>query len=118
MTNLTDSPTMFLFLAAVLLVMLGAIMEPTSALVLSVPILLPVAKTYGIDPVHFGVIVVLTLMIGLLTPPVGPVAFVLSSVTNIPVREVFRGLLPFMVPLVTVVTLIVIFPSLIWSPSL
>ncbi|USQ81071.1 TRAP transporter large permease [Ornithinimicrobium faecis] len=118
MTGLTDSPTVFLLLAVGLLIVLGAIMEPTSALVLSVPILLPVAKTFGIDPIHFGVIVVLTLMIGLLTPPVGPVAFVLSSVTKIPVREVFRGLLPFMVPLVSVVILLVFFPGLIWTPEL
>ncbi|MCK0112045.1 TRAP transporter large permease [Ornithinimicrobium sp. F0845] len=118
MTDLTDSPTVFLFLAVALLIVLGAIMEPTSALVLSVPILLPVAKSFGIDPIHFGVIVVLTLMIGLLTPPVGPVAFVLSSVTKIPVREVFRGLMPFMIPLITVVILLVLFPSLIWLPGL
>jgi tripartite ATP-independent transporter DctM subunit len=118
MTELTDSPTTFLFLAVGLLIVLGAIMEPTSALVLSVPILLPVAKTFGIDPIHFGVIVVLTLMIGLLTPPVGPVAFVLSSVTKIPVREVFRGLFPFMIPLIIVVVLLVLFPSLIWLPTI
>lgn len=118
MTDLTDSPTVFLLLAVVLLIILGAIMEPTSALVLSVPILLPVAKTFGIDPIHFGVIVVLTLMIGLLTPPVGPVAFVLSSVTKIPVREVFRGLFPFMIPLVSVVILLVFFPGLIWTSGL
>lgn len=118
MTDLTDSPTVFLFLAVALLIVLGAIMEPTSALVLSVPILLPVAKTFGIDPIHFGVIVVLTLMIGLLTPPVGPVAFVLSSVTKIPVREVFRGLFPFMIPLIIVVILLVLFPALIWLPGL
>ena len=97
---------------------LGAIMEPTSALVLSVPILLPVAQGVGVDPIHFGVITVMTLMIGLLTPPVGPVGFVLSSVTGIPVREVFRGFLPFMVPLIVVVLLIVFFPVLIWTPTL
>lgn len=60
----------------------------------------------------------LTLMIGLLTPPVGPVAFVLSSVTKIPVREVFRGLFPFMIPLVSVVILLVFFPGLIWTSGL
>ncbi len=118
MTGLTGGPTSFLLLSVVLLVFLGAIMEPTSALVLSVPILLPVATSVGVDPIHFGVVTVMTLMIGLLTPPVGPVGFVLSSVTGIPVREVFRGLLPFMVPLVVVVLLIVFFPALIWTPTI
>lgn len=118
MTGMTGGATSFLLLSVVLLVVLGSIMEPTSALVLSVPILLPVATSYGVDPVHFGVITVMTLMIGLLTPPVGPVGFVLSSVTGIPVREVFRGFLPFMVPLVVVVLLIVFFPGLAWTPGI
>lgn len=118
MTGMTGGATSFLLLSVVLLVVLGTIMEPTSALVLSVPILLPVATSYGVDPVHFGVITVMTLMIGLLTPPVGPVGFVLSSVTGIPVREVFRGFLPFMVPLVVVVLLIVFFPGLAWTPGI
>lgn len=118
MIGLTDSPTGFLFLTVALLIILGAIMEPTSALVLSVPILLPVAVLMGVDPIHFGVVTIMTLMIGLLTPPVGPVAFVLSSVTGVPVREVFRGLLPFMIPLITVVVLIVLFPALIWIPAI
>lgn len=118
MTGMTGGATSFLLLSVVLLVVLGTIMEPTSALVLSVPILLPVATSYGVDPVHFGVITVMTLMIGLLTPPVGPVGFVLSSVTGIPVREVFRGFLPFMVPLVVVVLLIIFFPGLAWTPGI
>ncbi|MEE6286794.1 TRAP transporter large permease [Georgenia sp. MJ173] len=118
MTGLTNGPTSFLFLTVALLIVLGAIMEPTSALVLSVPILLPVAVSFGVDPIHFGVITVMTLMIGLLTPPVGPVGFVLSSVTGIPPREVFRSFLPFMVPLILVVSLIVLFPALIWAPGI
>lgn len=119
LTGLTDSPTVFLAMVILMLIVLGAIMEPTSALVLSVPILLPVAVGFGIDPIHFGVLTVLTLMIGLLTPPIGPVAFVLSSVTGIPVKEVFRGLAPFSVPLLIVVALILLFPQyLIWIPQL
>lgn len=110
-TGLTDDPTVFLLLAVVMLIVLGTILEPTSALVLSVPILLPVAQSFGIDPLHFGVLTVLTLMIGLLTPPLGPVAFVLSSVTGISVRDVFKGQLPFMLPLIATVLLLVFFPG-------
>ncbi len=119
MTGLTDNPLVFLILVNVILILLGAVMEPTSALVLSVPILLPVATQFGVDPVHFGVIVVLNLMIGLLTPPIGPVAYVLSSVTRIPVGTVFRGLLPFLIPLVVVLLVITFVPAVaLWLPGL
>ena len=67
------------------------ILEPTSALLIVTPILLPVAVAFGIDPLQFGSIVIFNLMIGLLTPPMGGVRFVLSSVTAIPVDRVFRG---------------------------
>ncbi|MEV0394466.1 TRAP transporter large permease [Polymorphospora rubra] len=119
MTGLTDDPVVFLILVNVILILLGTIMEPTSALVLSVPILLPVATQFGVDPIHFGVIVVLNLMIGLITPPIGPVAYVLSSVTGIPVGAVFRGLLPFLIPLIAVLLIVTFAPGLVlWLPGL
>jgi len=110
MLSVSDSPIVFLLIVNLLLIMLGMVLEPTSALVISVPILLPIATEFGIDPVHFGVIVILNLMIGLLTPPVGAVLFVLSSVTGISVEKVFRGTAPFLIPLI-IVLLIVTF----WS---
>jgi TRAP-type C4-dicarboxylate transport system permease large subunit len=103
----------------VLLLFLGAIIEPTSALVITVPVLLPVAVQVGVDPVHFGVIVVLNLMIGLMTPPIGGVLFVLSSVTKTPVAEVFRGAAPFLVPLLVTLVLITFIPQLaLWLPGM
>ena len=87
----TDNPLVFLLVINVLLLVLGMILEPTSALLIITPILLPVAVEFGIDPLQFGSIVIFNLMIGLLTPPMGGVAFVLSSVTGIPVERVFRG---------------------------
>ena len=73
----------------------------------------------GVDPVHFGVIVVLNLMIGLMTPPIGGVLFVLSSVTKTPVAEVFRGVAPFLVPLIAVLVLITLVPQIaLWLPNL
>lgn len=119
MFNLTDNKIVFLILVNVLLLFIGAIMEPTSALVITVPILLPIAVEFGIDPVHFGVITVLNLMIGLLTPPVGGVCYVLSSVTGIPVTQVFRGVLPFLVPLLVALAIITFVPGLVlWLPGL
>ena len=89
--ELTDNPVVFLMIVNVLLLICGMILEPTSALLIITPILLPVAVQYGIDPIHLGSIIIFNLMIGLLTPPMGGVAFVLSSVTGIPVERVFRG---------------------------
>ena len=119
MFEFTDSKIVFLLLVNLLVLVLGMVLEPTSALVISVPILLPVAVDFGVDPVHFGVLVVLNLMIGLLTPPVGGGLYVLSSVTGIPVTEVFRGVLPFMIPLVVVLMVVTFAPDLVlWLPGL
>ena len=119
MFEFTDSKIVFLLLVNLLMLVLGMVLEPTSALVISVPILLPVAVDFGIDPVHFGVLVVLNLMIGLLTPPVGGGLYVLSSVTGIPVTEVFRGVLPFMIPLLIVLIVVTFAPNLVlWLPGL
>ena len=117
--TVTDNKIVFLILVNMLLLMLGAIIEPTSALVLSVPILLPVAVQFGVDPVHFGVIAVLNLMIGLLTPPMGGVLYVLSSVTGISVANVFRGVAPFLIPLLLVLGIVTFAPGLVlWLPGL
>jgi tripartite ATP-independent transporter DctM subunit len=117
--EITDNKIVFLIAVNVLLLILGAIIEPTSALVISVPVLLPVATLVGVDPVHFGVIVVLNLMIGLMTPPIGGVLFVLSSVTKTPVAEVFRGVGPFMIPLLVTLALVTFIPELaLWLPGL
>lgn len=109
----TSSQVAFLLIANLVLLVLGMFIEPTSALVISVPILLPVAVQFGVDPLHFGVLVIINLMIGLLTPPIGPVLYVLSSATGISVEQVFRGTLPFLVPLLAVLTLVTFIPSLV-----
>lgn len=108
----TDNQAVFLLIANGLLLVLGMILEPTSALVIVVPILLPVAVEFGIDPLHFGVIVILNLMIGLLTPPIGGVLYVLSSVTDIPVEKVFRGTAMFLIPLFIVLGIVTYLPDI------
>jgi tripartite ATP-independent transporter DctM subunit len=111
--GVTDSQVVFLLLVNLLLILLGMVIEPTSALVISVPILLPIATEFGVDPLHFGIIVILNLMIGLLTPPVGAVLFVLSSVTGISVHEVFQGTAPFLIPLLIVLAIVTFAPDLV-----
>ncbi|PXY22689.1 TRAP transporter large permease [Prauserella muralis] len=113
MLGFTDSQVVFLLLVNVLLIILGAVMEGTSVLVITVPILLPIAVEFGVDPLHFGVIAIINLMIGLLTPPIGAVLYVLSPVTGLPVHEVFRGTVPFLVPLLAVLLLVTFVPSVV-----
>ncbi|HYI22042.1 MAG TPA: TRAP transporter large permease [Candidatus Limnocylindrales bacterium] len=114
----TDNPLVFLLLINILLLILGMILEPTSALLIITPILLPVAVEFGIDPLQFGSIVIFNLMLGLLTPPMGGVAFVLSSVTGIPVERVFKGVAYFLPALLVALALITYVPALtLWLPE-
>lgn len=109
----TDSPVVFLLLVNVALILIGTILEPIAALVITVPVLLPIAVQFGVDPVHFGVIAIVNLMIGLLTPPIGGVLFVLGSATRTPMHEVFRGTAPFLIPLLAVLGLLTVAPELV-----
>lgn len=116
--GITDSPTVFLLLVAGLMLVMGTVIDPTAVLVLIVPILMPIALRLDTDPILLGVVMILSLMIGLLTPPVGTVLYVLSTVMKVPVSEVFKGSLPFMVPLVVICLAIIFFPGIAtWLPS-
>jgi tripartite ATP-independent transporter DctM subunit len=117
--GLTDNPLVFLLIVNVLLIVLGMILEPTSALLIITPILLPVAVQFGVDPLHLGSVIIFNLMIGLMTPPMGGVIFVLSSVTGIPVERVFRGAAFYLPAMVLVLLLITYIPALtLWLPEL
>ena len=116
--GLTDNPLVFLLIINVCCSFCGMILEPTSALLIITPILLPVAVEFGIDPMQLGSIVIFNLMIGLLTPPMGGVAFVLSSVTGIPVERVFRGAAFYLPAMIVVLLLITYVPALtLWLPE-
>ena len=110
LTSLTDNPIVFLLLLNVLLILLGIFLEAPPVILVLVPILMPIIAEYGIDPVHLGVIMILNLMIGSLTPPVGAVLFVVGSITRRPMGELFRGILPFLIPLGVVLLLLTLFP--------
>ncbi|MGB3485407.1 MAG: TRAP transporter large permease [Mycobacterium sp.] len=113
MTSLSENPLVFLLLVAALLLLVGLFLEPTAGTLIMVPVLAPVASQYGVDPLHFGVIVILTLVIGLVTPPVGLVSYVLSSATGQPVGAVFRGAVLFLPWLIAALLLIVFFPPIV-----
>lgn len=115
---ITDSPTVFLILVTVMMLILGTVIDATAILVLTVPIILPIAGEIGVDPVMLGLLMILSLMIGLLTPPVGTVLFVTAAVSRTRIGEVFRGSLPFIVPLLVICALIIAFPSAVmWLPG-
>ena len=114
----TESPMMYLVIVALLMLLLGTVLDATAILVLVIPFLMPIANTLEVDPIVLGVVMILSLMIGLLTPPVGTVLFVLSASLKTPVNQVFRGVLPFMVPLIVLLLLIILFPAIaLWLPE-
>ena len=113
LTTLTDSPLVFLLLLNVLLILLGIFLEAPPVILVLVPILMPIIGDYGINPVHLGVIMILNLMIGSLTPPVGAVLFVVGSITRRPMGQLFRGILPFLIPLGIVLLLLTLFPTIV-----
>ncbi len=112
---LAVSPNPFVVLTVinVFLLLVGCVMEGLAALIILVPVFLPVVRALGIDPVHFGVVMVLNLMIGTLTPPIGIVLFVVSRVAGLPFERVVRVTAPFLVPLVAVLLLITYVPGLV-----
>ncbi len=113
LAGLTSSPIVFLLLLNVLLILLGIFLEAPPVILVLVPILMPIIAQYGIDPVQLGVIMILNLMIGSLTPPVGAVLFVVGSITRRPMGELFRGILPFLIPLGVVLLLLTLFPLIV-----
>lgn len=110
--GITENKYAILLMIMLVVLIIGLFMETIAAISILVPVLLPVAAEVGIDPIHLGIIVILNLMIGLLTPPVGMVLFVLSKVSDVPFEKCVRATMPFLVPLVFVLLLLTFFPAL------
>ena len=109
----------FLLMVNVLLLLLGCLLEANAILLVIVPIFLPTAVALGVDPVHFGVIVVVNTMIGLATPPYGLLLFVVTSITRSPIRDTIRHLLPFLAIMIAGLAIITFVPDLVlWLPRL
>jgi tripartite ATP-independent transporter DctM subunit len=110
--SVADSPLMFLIMVNLMIFVLGCFIEALVILLVIVPILVPVAMGFGIDPVHFGIIVILNLMISIMTPPMGMALFVVSQVGNIPYQRLARAILPWLLPPIVVLILVCAFPIL------
>ncbi len=119
MLAFTDNRVTILLIIMLIVLVVGCFMETLAAITILTPVLLPVAMQVGVDPVHFGIILILNLMIGLLTPPVGLVLYVLAKVSDVPFERCVVATAPFLVPLVLVLLMLTFIPSLsMWLPEL
>ena len=117
--SITENPILLLILINLVLFIVGFFMETIAAITILVPVLLPIAIQIGVDPVHFGIFMILNLMIGLLTPPVGMVLYVLSRVAKIPFEECAKATAVFIIPLVVVLFMVTFIPALsLWLPGI
>ena len=114
-----DSKYTFLILLNIFLLLLGAVLDIFSALVIMVPLILPLAVGYGIHPVHLGIIFLANMQIGYMTPPVGMNVFVISAMAkDVPMSQIFAGVTPFFISEIFRVILILMFPALaLWLPQ-
>jgi tripartite ATP-independent transporter DctM subunit len=117
--ELSDNVIVILLLINVMLLVLGTFMDMAPLLLICTPILLPVVVALGVDPVHFGIIMMLNLGIGLVTPPVGTVLFVGCAVGKVPIERASRHLWPFWLAMVAVLLLVTFNPNLaMWIPNM
>jgi tripartite ATP-independent transporter DctM subunit len=107
------SPLSYLLIVNVILLVLGCLLEGTTILLVIVPVLLPTAHALGIDPVHFGVVAVVNIMIGLVTPPYGLLLFMMEKIAEVPLKDIVREVMPFLAVMIGALALITLVPDLV-----
>jgi C4-dicarboxylate transporter, DctM subunit len=113
------SPAGYLILVNLLLLVLGCLLEGTTILLIVVPVLIPTAEALGVDLVHFGIVVVVNIMIGLITPPYGLLLFIMTKISGQPLRAIVRDTLPFLFAMLVALVVITFFPAIVlWLPRL
>ncbi len=119
LTGMDLSPTGFLILVNVILLLLGCVLEGTAILLIIVPVFIPTAQALGIDLVHFGVVVVVNIMLGLVTPPYGLLLFIMTNISGSPVKDIIRDALPFLFWMALCLAIITFVPeTVLWLPRL
>ncbi|WP_078592610.1 TRAP transporter large permease [Evansella clarkii] len=106
MLSLSDNPLVFLLLLNLMLLLLGAVLDGIAALIILIPVLMPLVMAFGIDPIHFGVIICINLTIGLLTPPVGTGLFIVSSIAEVKFEKLVKAVFPFLIMGIVVLLII------------
>jgi tripartite ATP-independent transporter DctM subunit len=118
MLDLDVSPLAFLLLVNVLFLLLGCFLDTLLMLLIIVPMLMPTVHALGIDPVHFGVVAVVNMMIGLVTPPMGELLFLISGVSGIDLHAIMKELWPFLIVLIILLFVLILVPELtLWLPE-
>jgi tripartite ATP-independent transporter DctM subunit len=113
------SPIAFLLMVNVILLVLGCLLEGTTILLIVVPVFIPTAQALGIDLVHFGIVAVVNIMIGLITPPYGLLLFIMTNISGVPLRQIARETMPFLIVMVGALLLITLIPDLVlWLPRM
>ena len=113
------SPLMFILLVNILVLLLGCILDATVIILVIIPLFIPTCRDLGIDLVHFGVLIVVNAMIGLITPPYGILLFVINAVTGIPLKEIIREIWAFLAVLLGALLLMIMFPGIVlWLPRM
>ncbi len=116
---LPGGPTVKLLIINVLLLFAGALIEGIPAMLILIPVLLPVAVGLGVDPIHFGIILNFNLLLGLVHPPLGLALFIVASITELSVEQVTRAMLPFLIPLLIALVIMTYVPGIsLWLPNL
>lgn len=116
LSGITDNPKIMLAMIMVFLLIVGCVMDLIPAVLIFVPVLMPIIKTYGIDPTYFGIMMVLNLSIGLITPPIGTVLYVGGSISRISIGAVSKGIWPFLIVYISLLFIFVIFPEIVIVP--
>jgi tripartite ATP-independent transporter DctM subunit len=115
--SISDNPYVILLIINLILLVIGCFLEPIASISILVPVLMPVLLKVGIDPIHFGVVMTLNLMIGLLHPPLGMVLFVLARVANLSIERATMAILPWLIPLLGSLIAITLIPEItLWLP--
>lgn len=119
LTSWDLSPTTFLIIVNVILLLLGCVLEGTTIILVILPVLIPTAQALGIDLVHFGVVCVVNIMLGLVTPPYGLLLFIMTRIANVPLRDIVRDVLPYLYTMILTLIVITFVPdTVLWLPRL
>ena len=112
-TSISEDPTVVMFLLLVVWLLVGCFMAQTPAIIILTPILMPVAKGVGLDMIHFGIVMAMSLTAGLMTPPVGMVLYALKKVANVPIGTLFKVAVPYVILVIAFLCILILFPSLV-----
>jgi tripartite ATP-independent transporter DctM subunit len=113
------SPLVFLLIVNILLLILGCFLDGTTIILVILPVLVPTAQALGIDPVHFGVICIVNIMLGLVTPPYGLLLFLMNKIAGVPLMDIVEEVMPFLYTMIAALALITLVPDLVlWLPKM